>query len=146
MQVLCNCRFILAIGILLAPAFCQNITEIHTLTNTIDNADMDGDGEIRVYLINRNFESCETPGLNEVGNTYLRGATDVFRDNEIGTCLGFHIPEKIVPILEVRHFGGDGLNLVWVRLMLDDMTYLNCDGCTNDGWVDDTANIQCSCQ
>ena len=84
--------------------------------------------------------------MEETGDTFLNGATDVFRQNEIGDCFGLKVPDKLVPVMEIRHFGGDGLNLVWVRLILDDQTFLMCADCTNDGWVDSNNDIQCTCR
>ena len=85
-------------------------------------------------------------------------------DTSLGACSGFSVPGGIVPLLEVpqkkliiclfgqkqtsfqiRHFGPDTGQILWVRVMLDDYTHMVCDGCENDGWIDEIQEIKCTC-
>ena len=38
------------------------------------------------------------------------------------------------------------MKLVWVRLLLDDLTFIQCDSCSRNGWVDDNQQMECQCR
>lgn len=47
--------------------------------------------------------------------------------------------------VSVIHTGTDDLHLEWVRIIVDDGTYVECADCANGGVVDNDDIMDCNC-
>ena len=64
---------------------------------------------------------------------------DVFRGPIIGECNGFELPGRELPLLKIFHRGSDGWIVDFIRIILDDRTYIQCD--LGGELVDDTSDL-----
>ncbi len=55
-------------------------------------------------------------------NTFIH----FLKGSDLEACLGFPIPGRTVDNVRITHDGNDAITLEWVRLFLDDSTYLIC--------------------
>ena len=69
----------------------------------------------------------------------LIGSVNVFYGIMMGGCQDFILPERKLPQLKLYHEGSDGWNGQYVRLILDDLTHVQCE--LNDQVVDNSDNL-----
>ena len=55
---------------ILGWASAQRVIELHTKTGTENDADINSDSHIKVFMINSDFQSCETDILHGYGEDY----------------------------------------------------------------------------
>ncbi len=48
------------------------------------------------------------------------------QESDLEACLGFHLPGGEVGVLTLTHQGPDAWQPEWIRVLLDDSTYLMC--------------------
>ena len=67
---------------------------------------------------------------------------NAFFGKELQECFMFPVPLKIIPYLKVYHHGPDAWTPEWIRIILDDDTFINCpDGQELDN--SESHNDQC---
>lgn len=123
-------RFLVIFVALLGLSQSARVLEIHVFTDPSSNG-MGGLSSLDLEIVTTDFRFCYARNLQESGDTYLPGEIDVFHDQEIGECLNFDVPDKIIPRIRAFHHGGDGLLVSWYRILFDDGTYVLCDDHTN---------------
>lgn len=114
----------------------QTVREIQLRIGSGADAGMKRDGLVRVHMTNSQFKTCETPKLENPASAksvLTENSLVSFSAGELGDCAGFAVPQRRLPVLELRHFGADALLVDWVRVVLDDRTYVEC---SDGGWVD----------
>ncbi len=60
---------------------------------------------------------------------------------DLQACLGFPAPGGAVPSFTVLHFGEDAWGAEWIRILLDDSTWLECPGFA----IDDEESFSSEC-
>ena len=57
--------------------------------------------------------------------------------------MGYEVPEYRLPVLDLQHFHDDGIAIDWIRIILEDGTWLQCD--VNRA-LDNAASCQTTCE
>merc|ERR1719312_2346754 len=117
---------------------------LHT-GNWDKSCDMDENGAAWIVVIGNDHTRCQTPHLNNPGDDYEKGHTDVYTGSLLGNCLNTDFSEGVFQF-EVHHSGTDGWCLDWATLemrtghtmtcypnaFLDDNDYATCSGSKQD--------------
>ena len=98
---------VVIIALLVGTCVAQNLIQFQTKTADEEDAGLNF-GSINIELENQEGGTCYVPELTNPGNTFQRGATDVFEGNStLGECDGFTASNNSV-VLTVGHAGVDG--------------------------------------
>ncbi len=64
-----------------------------------------------------------------------------FDGTDLQACLGFPVPTGAVPSFTVTHVGEDGWTPRWIRILLDDSTWIECPGRQHFGTVEGASRL-----
>ena len=132
----------------ISAVFCQSyeLMEVWTKTGSDRNAEMEGTvASVDFEFINRDFALCKMEGIRAGTNNenFKNNDTDTFRGAELGNCIHFSTPDKLLPRVTIYHHQLDAWQVEWVGVMFNDYTYVKCpDG----AWIDNYEKHDLICE
>ena len=128
--------------LVLASKSTPKLLELQLKTQDVYDAGMDLEGNL-AFDICSGGQCCYMFTIDLPYNQFRRGLIEGFTGRQLEECENFGILNGTVTQMKVTHSGPDGWLGEYIRLLLDNGVYFQCD--IND-WLDDGDHVYLECR